>query len=250
MGGEVMFECKKVCHLPLETVNSTNTWVKENLCRLDPDQITCVTASEQTAGRGRFSRPWLSPKGENLYTSFYFTTPTNFPHVKNLGQVLSLSASALFQDLKIQTQIKWPNDLLLDKKKVGGILCETTPVGNKIGVILGIGINLNMTSELLGKIDQPATSLAQVSGREWNINAFLDRLIGQFLEDLKLLEREGFFPFQKRFNFFLSSKGENITCIDGGTRFEGRCLEVDEEGRLLLMLHNGKIHPVSAGEIL
>src|SRR5690242_2426664 len=82
---------KNIYYIHFDSIDSTNTWTKKNAATLDPDQLTCVTALEQTAGRGRFFRKWLSPKGQNIYASFFFCLPADCPYIINLGQVLSLS---------------------------------------------------------------------------------------------------------------------------------------------------------------
>src|SRR5580700_2479453 len=177
---------KSINYIHFDTIDSTNTWTKKNAATLDSNQLTCVTALEQTAGRGRFSRKWLSPKGQNIYATLYFCLPKECSYLINLGQILSLSSISVLQKKGFSPQIKWPNDILLEGKKVAGILCETIVLEDKLGAILGIGMNVNMSQELLDTIDQPATSLAQLSGQTWSLEQILEPILKQFLKDLDI----------------------------------------------------------------
>ncbi|MBI3900670.1 MAG: biotin--[acetyl-CoA-carboxylase] ligase, partial [Chlamydiia bacterium] len=148
-------------------------------------KVTCITADVQTAGRGRFRRPWRSPPHTNLLASFCFQLPIAFPKLPYLAQLMAQSlATCLIQD-GLRPSFKWPNDLLLNGKKVAGILCEVCFEPTFIQAIIGVGVNLNMEPSDLSLIDQPATSLKAETGRSWDQNHFCERLYDQFLQDLK-----------------------------------------------------------------
>lgn len=186
---------KYVSYLYFDKIDSTNTWVKEHAPHLPADGFTCVVAKEQTAGHGRYQRPWLSARG-NLFATFFFCLPKErhllFPH---LAQLLCLSCAKLLIRLGFKPEIKWPNDLLLDHKKLAGVLCELVDLNDRMGVALGIGINLNLPQDLLDSIDQPAISLAQFSAKIYSPQEILDPLIDQFLQDFTLFLEQGFTPF-------------------------------------------------------
>jgi BirA family transcriptional regulator, biotin operon repressor / biotin---[acetyl-CoA-carboxylase] ligase len=240
---------KNIYYIHFDTIDSTNTWTKKNAATLDPNQLTCVTALEQTAGRGRFFRKWMSPKGQNIYASLYFCLPRECPYIINLGQILSLSSIAVLKKKGFSLQIKWPNDILLDGKKVAGILSETVFFEDRISVILGIGINVNMSQQLLETIDQPATSLAQLSGQTWTLEQILEPVLMQFLKDLDILLTKGFEPFRSGYEKLLAYKGETIACNDGLKMIKGTCHSINSDGRLNLVLPDGQITTLSAGEL-
>jgi BirA family biotin operon repressor/biotin-[acetyl-CoA-carboxylase] ligase len=240
---------KNIYYIHFDTIDSTNTWTKKNAATLDPNQLTCVTALEQTAGRGRFFRKWLSPKGQNIYATLYFCLPCECPYIINLGQILSLSSIAVLKKKGFSPQIKWPNDILLDGKKVAGILSETVFSEDRIGAILGIGINVNMSQELLETIEQPATSLAQLSGQTWTLEQILEPVLKQFLKDLDTLLTNGFEPFRPGYEKLLAYKGETIACNDGLKMIKGICHSINSDGRLNLVLPDGQITTLSAGEL-
>jgi BirA family transcriptional regulator, biotin operon repressor / biotin---[acetyl-CoA-carboxylase] ligase len=244
-----MGQLKNICYIHFDTLDSTNNWAKSNAHTLDPEQITCITALEQTSGRGRWFRKWVSPRGENIYASIYFCLPRNCPFLSNLGQVLSLSCATMLKKKGFSPQIKWPNDILLSGKKVAGILTEVVTFEDRIGIVLGIGLNVNMSKELLEEIDQPATSLAQLSGQTWTVEQILEALLKQFLKDLEILHAHEFAPFVPAYEQLLAYKGQSITCHDGLHPIKGICHSITADGRLNLELPDGKIVPISAGEI-
>ena len=244
-----MPQLKNIYYIHFDTIDSTNTWTKKNASTLDRDQLTCVTALEQTAGRGRFFRKWISPKGQNIYATLYFCLPRSCPYFVNLGQILSLSCITVLNKKGFHPQIKWPNDILLGGKKVAGILCETISFEDRIGIALGIGINVNMQKDLLEAIDQPATSLAQLSGQTWTLEQILEPVLKQFIEDLETLESHGFEPFRPTYEDLLAFKGESITCHDGLKTIKGICHSINVDGRLNLLLPDGNMKTLSAGEL-
>ncbi len=244
-----MTRLKNIYYIHFDTIDSTNTWTKKNAATLDPNQLTCVTALEQTAGRGRFYRKWISPKGQNIYATLYFSIPRNSPYIINLGQILSLSCIAVLRKKGFDPKIKWPNDIQLDGKKVAGILCETVSFEDRIGIVLGVGINVNMPQDLLDSIDQPATSLAQLSGQTWTLEQIIEPVLKQFIKDLDLLEKQGFEPFRALYDECLAFKGETISCHDGIKTVKGVCHSINSDGRLNLLLPNDEVILLSAGEI-
>src|ERR1700722_12425114 len=109
---------KNIFYFHFDTIDSTNTWAKKNARTLDPDHLTCITAQEQTAGRGRFKRAWTADRAQNILATLFFTLPKDSPILLNLGQILSLSCVKVLEKRGFSPQIKWPNDLLLSGKKV------------------------------------------------------------------------------------------------------------------------------------
>lgn len=185
------------------SIDSTNSWAKLHLEEFDQNKITIITADSQTGGRGQFERKWLSPAGKNIYATFCFFMKIGRMDVVNIPQVLAISTAKALEIDGFDIKIKWPNDLILSGKKLGGILCETTTVGDKLGVVAGIGLNVNMELELLNKIDQPATSLANERGSEFDKNVIFKSITDLFCKDIELFLKEGFTPFQETLNQYL-----------------------------------------------
>lgn len=240
---------ERIDRIHLDVIDSTNAYAQQHAAAFAPDRVTCITAEEQTAGRGRFRRRWHSPRGVNLYATFYFQLPPNTPHLGSLSQWMAACCASLFLEEGLHPKIKWPNDLQLSGKKVAGILCETVFRENVIEVILGIGINVNMSREELAQIDQPATSLREETGRLWDREALLEQLIKKFTEQLSRFRREGFAPFHPLFESLLAYKGQQIRCFDGKKTWEGRCHSITAEGQLIIYLSDGTLHTVLSGDI-
>lgn len=244
------YRVMKIDFIQLETVPSTNTWAKENHSRFNASHLTCITTREQTGGRGRQQKKWISPKDSNLYTTLYFVVPENAPYLSNLGQIMALASAELLVEMNLPVQLKWPNDLLLDNKKVGGVLTETVALDHSVGVVLGFGLNVNMPESILQTIDQPATSLHLFLNQEIPPQSLLQPLLNRFIASLLELQKEGFSPFQKRFNELLFSKGNEITVQLPHKKLQGICDSITPEGYLKLLLPSGEFAEISTGEII
>lgn len=232
-------------------IDSTNTWAKQNAHLLPKDVITLVTADEQTAGRGRFKRHWVSPPKQNIYASFCFFLKMGRPDIGNIPQVLALSTVTVLRKWGFSAFLKWPNDVLISKKKVAGILAETTTVDDQLCMVLGIGLNVNMPLELLEGIDRPATSLSFEGKRHFDIEEVLQVLQKQFVADLSLFLDQGFSHFLETYRRYHGEYG--ITPIrfhDNQKIWEGLFHAINDDGSLVLQLSDGTLKTFIAGEIL
>jgi BirA family biotin operon repressor/biotin-[acetyl-CoA-carboxylase] ligase len=242
---------KTIHTIRFDTIDSTHTWGKKNISTIDPDALTCITALEQTASLGRrHQRRWVSPKGCNILATFCFFLPKTNIFTSNLGQVFSLSAASFLEKEGFFPEIKWPNDVRVQGKKIMGILCEALQAEDRIGIVLSFGLNVNMPEEILRHIDQPATSLAILSGTLWDLDAVLKELLDQFISDLTILKAQGFSCFRDRYEQLLAYKGQTIRCFDGTKFLEGICHAILPDGRLELLLTEGSTVHLSAGELL
>lgn len=181
----------------LECIDSTNTYAKQHCAAWPKEEITCISAESQTAGRGRELKPWVSPAGVNLYATFYFRLPSATPDLTHLAQLMAYSCAAILEKHGLHPTFKWPNDILLRGKKVSGILCETEFHKEEVDLFLGIGLNVNW--EKIENVDQPATSLFLETGKKWDKEALLKELQMEFAHDLAIFRVNGFAPFHKKF---------------------------------------------------
>jgi BirA family biotin operon repressor/biotin-[acetyl-CoA-carboxylase] ligase len=240
---------EKVTAIHLDAIDSTNTYAKENSAQFNPDDITRISCDEQFKGRGRFNRVWISPKGKNIYLTYFFTYEKNPMEINNLAQILCLSIAKLLSREGLDPKIKWPNDILINQKKISGILCETVDLQDKFGVVLGTGINVNMEEDLLKEIDQPATSLQVETGKSFDKHALMNSLDEFFLKDLALYKKEGFKPFYMSYDALLTHKGMPISIKQGSKTLSGTLHSLNPDGRLNLLLENGEIQTITSGEI-
>lgn len=229
----------------LSTVGSTNTWAKEHVDELDCDALTVITAEEQTAGRGRFKRVWVSPKGCNLYVTYVFFVKNLEIPLGNLPQVLALSA---YKAIENGVSIKWPNDLVIGNKKLGGILCEVVEAKNSYAIVIGLGVNINMPLSLLEGIDRPATSLIMEPEETLNLKEEIHKT---FATDLFHFLNQGFDPFLSLFREALIHKrGDLIKFSNFQKTIEGRFDQVNDDGSLGLIMADSSLERHVSGELL
>lgn len=214
---------------------------------------TTVIAEAQSGGKGRRGRVWSSPSGVNLYCSVVLR-PAIMPH--EAPQLTFLSAVAVARTIErttgLKTEIKWPNDLLVNGRKVAGLLNEMSAETDRVNfVILGIGVNLNMTSgQFPADVRTPATSLLLELGHPVNRAEFtaamlgeLDRLYSDFL-------CRGFGPSREEWQQRCNARGREVLVSEGGNDVaRGMFAGIDGDGALLLRLPNGLEERILSGDV-
>jgi BirA family biotin operon repressor/biotin-[acetyl-CoA-carboxylase] ligase len=232
-----MFE---TTHIHFSTIPSTNTWAKEHSKEWANEKLTLITASEQTGGRGRFKRQWVSPPDVNIYATFCFLIDDSRQDIGHIPQLLALTAAEILTQLGFQPKLKWPNDILLNGKKVGGILCESLAIGPKRGLIVGIGLNINMPLEELEKIDRPATSLYATSGQRFSVSDIIATLLRDFNKNLCQFLKKDFLPFWPEFlSLSYFKKGDSVQFHDNQHLIKGIFNTLLPDGSVSLTLETG-----------
>jgi BirA family transcriptional regulator, biotin operon repressor / biotin---[acetyl-CoA-carboxylase] ligase len=230
-----------------ETIGSTNDELKR-LARDGASEGLIVSAALQTAGRGRRGRAWVSPPG-NLYSSTLLRPQCRAATAAQLGFVAALGAAGAIGELApaISLRCKWPNDLLANGKKVSGILLETEMVtGDKPDfVVLGVGVNLASSPR---DTPYPATSLAEEGAPGIAPAAMIAAFIRRFAEWLALWREAGFGPIREAWLARAIGLGEAIQVRLERDTLDGRFLDLDQDGALMLGLPGGS-RRITAGEI-
>lgn len=239
----------QITEIHFDSIDSTSSYAKREYAFFSPDKMTVVTADEQTEGYGRHQRKWISPKGVNLSATFCFRLPKTLPNLESLGIISAYSFASLLLAEGLQPMIKWPNDVRLSGKKLAGVLCEAIFQKDWVQILLGFGVNVNMEKADLDRIDQPATSLKEETGRIWDRAALIQKLEIRFIADLERFKREGFAPFHDPVEKILARKGETIRCFDGKQEWVGICHSLGSDGRLNLLLPNGHLHSILSGDL-
>ena len=206
-------------------------------------------AEHQTAGRGRLGRSWESSPGDGLWMSFLLR-PECPPWI--LHRITSLTALALSESVDRVTgcssQIKWPNDVVINGRKIAGILAET---GNspKRGpfVVVGVGINVNQ-NDFPDTIAQAAASLRQISGSSVNRAKLAAHFIGSLGKWLQKIG-DGFAVALNDIRSRSSVLGKAITIYTGATSISGLAEELGENGELVLRLEDGSLRAFNTGEV-
>jgi len=173
-----MFNIKRFAEL-----NSTSVWAHEHLEELnDFDIISCDL---QTQGHGQFERVWYSTNtnGGNIYISVILK-PQNLSHLGELTRYVALIGAKTIESYGVKPNFKYPNDILINGKKIAGFLAESEFIGSKFkGVIVGCGINLNLNNEDIKNIDIPATSIFLETGKNVDKEEFLNKFLSNFKEE-------------------------------------------------------------------
>ncbi|MBN2893009.1 MAG: biotin--[acetyl-CoA-carboxylase] ligase [Bacteroidales bacterium] len=228
----------KIIELP--EVDSTNNYA-HNLLEATSDSSLCntiVLADYQTAGRGAYQNSWESKKNENLTFSIIFCPQIEAKNQFIISKMVSFSLINYLKNLKIDAQIKWPNDILVNKKKIAGILIENSIIGSKISdSIIGIGFNINQL-EFGNELN--ATSLSLEKKVLFDVKKELDVFL-TFFDELK------FYCSEKNYNFinleymnYLLGKDDYLRYRDSNGEFDAKIHEIDEFGRLIVKLKTGE----------
>ncbi|GAW66201.1 biotin--acetyl-CoA-carboxylase ligase [Geoanaerobacter pelophilus] len=238
--------------LCLKETDSTNS-VAFKMAEEGAPEGTVVIADTQSAGKGRLGRVWLSPPGVNLYCSVVLR-PAIAPVAACQLTFLSVVAvaRAVERCTRLKPQIKWPNDILINGKKVAGLLNEMNAETEKVNfVVLGIGVNLNLRMSTLsqGLLRHPATSLLEEGGEEVDRIRFtrvlleeLDQLYGDFL-----VEGDG--PVRAEWLARSAIKGRSVKVSQQNREFRGVVQGVDSFGALLVLLSDGTLETVLSGDV-
>jgi BirA family biotin operon repressor/biotin-[acetyl-CoA-carboxylase] ligase len=235
-------------------VKSTNT-VLGHLARSGAEDGTVVLAESQRHGRGRLGQEWFSPGGVNLYASTLFRgrlTPREAPR---FSFIAGLAVADAVKELGLRPAIKWPNDVLVDTKKVAGSLAECVTRGETVDfLVLGVGVNLNVDEAALhaalGASGAAATSLSAVGGREIDRNAFTASYLNH-LETWACRYREdgaGAVLAAWRDRDILTGR-RVLVRGNAAARFEGRVLGVTDDGQLVVEDALGARHVILTEEI-
>jgi BirA family biotin operon repressor/biotin-[acetyl-CoA-carboxylase] ligase len=230
-----------------ETIGSTNDEAKR-LARDGAAEGLVIRADRQTSGRGRRGRTWVSPPG-NLYSSTLLRPDCRAATAAQLGFVAALGVAGAIGELApaIGLRCKWPNDLLANGKKVSGILLETEMVaGDRPDfVVLGVGVNLASSPR---DTPYPATSLAEEGAASIAPPAMLAAFIRHFAEWLALWREDGFGPVRETWLGRAMGLGQPIQVRLERDTLDGRFLDLDDDGALLLGTPNGS-RRIAAGEV-
>lgn len=233
----------------VQSVDSTNAEALRRLvARQEPPFI--VLAERQTAGRGRRGRNWVSPFGENLYYSLVLRIDGGMRQLEGLSLVVGL---ALLQSLRaagvVGAGLKWPNDVLVEGRKIAGILLELSgDPADVCHVVIGIGINVNMLVADTAVIDQPWTSMRAELGRCVDRNGLVCELNRQLSRYLDVHLKKGFVALQDEWQANHLWQGRTVMLTAGAEPVEGVVLGVDRSGAIRLRVAGVERH-FSGGEL-
>ncbi len=236
----------------IEVIESCASTSSVLLDRAMPDQPSgsVVVCEQQTAGRGRRGRSWLSAPGDSLTFSLLWRFPSGMLPPAGLSLAAGVAAARALEGMGAAgVRLKWPNDILAEGAKLGGILVETVSHGGRHIAVIGIGINVRLPKEIADAVDVEAGALASVMPYEPSRNFLLANLLKALADMLDEFGRTGFAGFVEAWLARNAHAGQRVSILaEDADPIEGRCAGVDSDGALLLDTATGMRRIVS-GEV-
>ena len=235
----------------IERVPSTNSLLLERIgSGAGAPPGTVLATDDQTGGRGRGRRTWVSRPGSDLACSFVLEAAGTDPrHLGSLSMAAALGVADCLEEHGVKARTKWPNDVIAGRRKIAGILPEPVPGSGRPGlVVVGIGLNLGMTRAEAEAIDQPATSILVETGSAPLPRQVLPRLLKRLSPWLETWGAGGFAALRGGWEERCAGLGERVTVVDDGQRLSGVLAGFGEEGQLLLE-EGGSVREVWAGSL-
>ena len=236
----------------LDEVDSTNDEAARQLAAGHPAPLV-VLAREQTRGRGRLGRSWHSEANGNLYASFAFRPRVAPSRMAIFTLWMGVNICELIANFtKLTPGIKWPNDILFDGRKAGGMLTEARVDADQIrDLIFGLGLNVNSRTEAWpADLASRAVSLAEQNNAPLDVNRFTAALIGRVLLAFEQFTEgdhlSSFAELWQRYDVF---RGKTVALLQGDRRIAGTAMGIDDEGSLLIRPENGRLQRFHAGDV-
>ena len=231
-----------------DSTESTNDNAKACL-KTQKDLFSVHLAEQQTSGRGRNKRKWVSPYGKNIYLSFGWKSSISHSQLEGLSLAVATSLISALQEFTSENiKIKWPNDLLINKKKISGILIETSDSKEGLDVVIGIGINVHMNESEGLEIDQSWGNLEESRVNELDRNKIIASIISKMHDLFKEYPKTGFNNYRIDFEAHNLLKDKLCKVETEKETLEGKVLGVNEKGELIFE-KNGEIQHLRYGEV-
>lgn len=233
-----------------ETVGSTNT-IASDLAEKTIEGAVVVADSQQK-GRGRLGRKWESPPGVNIYMSIILRPKIESKEATLITIMAAVAcATALRRVTGLHVTIKWPNDLMVSDKKIGGILSELkTDHGRIISAIVGIGINVNVDIDTYpADVQEVATSVKNETGMSYSREVVISKILNEIDYWYKILNGMGKGILLLEWQKLTSTLGREVKVTVGKETFTGLAESIDSEGMLILRLPSGMLKKINSGDL-
>lgn len=234
-----------------QSLESTNNQAKK-LAKENQGQGEVVIAEEQTQGRGRLGRSWISPKKKGIWMSIIVKPSIEPTEASKLTQITAASIYRALSEMGVETSIKWPNDIILNDKKLCGILTEMSCEMMQINyMVVGIGINVNLSlRDIPVDIRDKATSLKIECGKDFNRKELVARILNNFEYFYDLLISKG--DISEAIDTCREKSiliGKKVRVIERDNEFEREAVGLTDKGELVVEDDNGKTSVLISGEV-
>ncbi len=236
--------------LIFDEISSTNTFLLQ--CISDKkDNINICLAESQTAGRGRFKRVWMSPFGRNVYLSLRWHFRCDLSELSGLSLVMAVAIQTALERCEVKgVTLKWPNDVLWQKRKIGGSLIELRGESHhECDAVIGIGLNVHMPTKLKEKAGFSLVDVYEIQDKIPERNRIIGTVIDEILSALIVFQKQGFKPFMQAWQALDPSFNQMITIITGTGVIQGINRGINEKGCLRIENEQGEIMIFSNGEV-
>ncbi|MBX9620766.1 MAG: biotin--[acetyl-CoA-carboxylase] ligase [Alphaproteobacteria bacterium] len=231
-----------------ETLPSTSEYLKDKIPLNNP--LVCLV-EHQSKGKGRMGRSWASPFGRNIYCSFSTLFHKDISEMSGLSLVVGILTANVLESLdpKVKPLLKWPNDLYVNHKKMGGILIDiiAEAYGNCTAII-SVGLNINMKDAELEGVDQPWTSLEHMLNVKSDRNLIVAQLIQSVFKGIDVFAKHGMEPFLDKWKEYDLLENKHISVSQGAEIISGIARGINPQGYLLLELLSGEVRKLSYGD--
>jgi len=212
---------------------------------------TIVVAETQSKGRGRVGRQWSSPQG-GVYFSIILRPDMNPSEALRLPLVAGVAvAKTIKRNTKLDPRLKWPNDIMIDGKKIGGILTEMNAEMDRLDwVIIGIGLNVNMSQQSFpADVEGTATSLMEAVGKSVPRVKLLQDILAEFETLYNELMKSGFETIRMKWKALSNTIGEKVVVTLPNGQIKGVAVDIDADGALMLEKDDGSLEKIIAGVV-
>ncbi len=236
-----------------DQIDSTNSYLS-TLTHNEPESsgVVCL-AEQQTAGRGRRGKQWVSPFGSNIYLSILWQFQEGPASLSGLSLAIGV---AVIRALKIHhienIGLKWPNDIYWRQKKIGGILVEVSGESNgPCSAVIGLGLNLYLPEQEATEIEQEWADIRQILGASNQVlrNQLLATLIEQLLSITAHYTQKSFTQYRDEWRQYDCMQGEQVSLFMGNRKIEGVVQGINDDGLLLLKTQDGQVQCFASGEV-
>ena len=230
----------------IESTDSTNSAIRQM-----EGAYVAVIAEVQSVGRGRRGRSWVATPYKNLLMSVSRKLDLKANEMSGLSLAAGVSVVRALDDCGIaDVGLKWPNDIMVGRAKLGGLLvevgrCET----GRVEIVIGLGLNIQLADDDLTRIPGEAADLYRLTGMLHNRNEIAARVIQRFFEMLKLFEQHGFSPFRRSWELLHVFQNQPVKLYSPRGIFEGTAVGVDDSGHLVLRSDSGDLSHWGMGEV-
>ncbi|MED7788724.1 biotin--[acetyl-CoA-carboxylase] ligase [Francisella sp. 19X1-34] len=228
------------------SIDSTSKYAIENQNSFQDN--TVIITEHQTDGFGRFNRKWISPFGKNIYCTLVEIVDLDISKLNGLSLVIAISIAKVLNRLDLNAQLKWPNDIYINDKKIGGVIINiSAEMNDRAKLFIGFGLNVNMRNNQ--DITKDWTSIKLESNRHANRTGLLIQIINVIREDIVTFAKEGFSSLKEKYESLNYLKDKEFTLVLTDKKFTNcKYKKLSDTGEIIIENSNGS-YSFSSGDI-